>query len=169
MTVTASDFQLYPNHPDRFDSWPQLLCENELSCRCYWEVEWRGLVDICVSYRGIKRKGNSPRSRFGGNDQSWSLSCFLDRYAVCHNNQGKEMYFPSSSSSSSSFSKRIAVYVDYPAGIVSFYRVSCDSLIHLHTFNTTFTEPLYAGFGCDSRLGFNLMFNIQSSVSLCKL
>ncbi|XP_005948740.1 NACHT, LRR and PYD domains-containing protein 12 [Haplochromis burtoni] len=169
MTVTASDFQLYPNHPDRFDSWPQLLCENELSGRCYWEVEWRGLVDICVSYRGIKRKGNSPRSRFGGNDQSWSLSCFLDRYAVCHNNQGKEMYFPSSSSSSSSFSKRIAVYVDYPAGIVSFYRVSCDSLIHLHTFNTTFTEPLYAGFGCDSRLGFNLMFNIQSSVSLCKL
>ncbi|XP_035769990.1 NACHT, LRR and PYD domains-containing protein 3-like [Neolamprologus brichardi] len=167
MTVTASDFQLYPNHPDRFDSWPQLLCENELSGRCYWEVEWRGLVDICVSYRGIKRKGNSPRSRFGGNDQSWSLSCFLDRYAVCHNNQGKEMYFPSSSSSS--FSKRIAVYVDYPAGIVSFYRVSCDSLIHLHTFNTTFTEPLYAGFGCDSRLGFNLMFNIQSSVSLCKL
>ncbi|XP_039466536.1 NACHT, LRR and PYD domains-containing protein 12-like isoform X1 [Oreochromis aureus] len=167
MTVTASDFQSYPNHPDRFDSWPQLLCKNELSGRCYWEVEWRGLVDICVSYRGIKRKGNSPRSRFGGNDQSWSLSCFLDRYAVCHNNQGKEMYFPSSSSSS--FSKRIAVYVDYPAGIVSFYRVSCDTLIHLHTFNTTFTEPLYAGFGCDSRLGFNLMFNIQSSVSLCKL
>ncbi|XP_016533046.1 NACHT, LRR and PYD domains-containing protein 14-like [Poecilia formosa] len=26
-------------------------------------------------------------------------------------------------------------------------RVSADSLIHLHTYNTTFTEPLYAGFG----------------------
>ncbi|MED6275516.1 hypothetical protein CHARACLAT_027277, partial [Characodon lateralis] len=42
---------------------------------------------------------------------------------------------------------RVAVYVDCPAGILSFYRVSSDSLIHLHTFNTTFTEPLYAGFG----------------------
>ncbi|PWA22496.1 hypothetical protein CCH79_00017320, partial [Gambusia affinis] len=38
------------------------------------------------------------------------------------------------------------VYVDWPAGILSFYSVSSDSLIHLHTFNTTFTEPLFPGF-----------------------
>ncbi|KAI3363944.1 hypothetical protein L3Q82_001522 [Scortum barcoo] len=42
---------------------------------------------------------------------------------------------------------RVAVYVDCPAGTLSFYRVSSDTLIHLHTFNTTFTEPLYPGFG----------------------
>ncbi|CAK6983542.1 NLR family CARD domain-containing protein 3-like, partial [Scomber scombrus] len=34
--------QSYPDHPDRFDVWPQLLCRNDLTGRCYWEVEWRG-------------------------------------------------------------------------------------------------------------------------------
>ncbi|KAL4009093.1 hypothetical protein ACER0C_002945 [Sarotherodon galilaeus] len=41
---------------------------------------------------------------------------------------------------------RAAVYVDCPAGTLSFYRVSSDTLIHLHTFNTTFTQTLYPGF-----------------------
>ncbi|CAI5657266.1 unnamed protein product [Oreochromis niloticus] len=52
-----------------------------------------------------------------------------------------------SSSTSSSVSNRVAVYVDCPAGTLSFYRVSSDTLIHLHTFNTTFTETLYPGPG----------------------
>ncbi|CAI5657565.1 unnamed protein product [Oreochromis niloticus] len=64
----------------------------------------------------------------------------------------------SSSSSSSSVSNRAAVYVDCPAGTLSFYRVSSDTLIHLHTFNTTFTQTLYPGFSVWSR---------GSSVSLC--
>ncbi|MGL5902995.1 MAG: SPRY domain-containing protein, partial [Cetobacterium sp.] len=42
-------------------------------------------------------------------------------------------------------SNRVGVYVDVSAGTLSFYSVS-DTLTHLHTFNTTFTEPLYAGF-----------------------
>ncbi|KAL0194947.1 hypothetical protein M9458_008519, partial [Cirrhinus mrigala] len=25
--------------------------------RCYWEVEWSGVVSIAVSYKGISRKG----------------------------------------------------------------------------------------------------------------
>ncbi|KAL4009660.1 hypothetical protein ACER0C_003512 [Sarotherodon galilaeus] len=41
---------------------------------------------------------------------------------------------------------RAAVYVDCPAGTLSFYRVSSDTLIHLHTFNTTSTQTLYPGF-----------------------
>ncbi|XP_065326207.1 NLR family CARD domain-containing protein 3-like [Pelmatolapia mariae] len=53
-------------------------------------------------------------------------------------------------------SVRVAVYVDCPAGTLSFYRVSSDTLIHLHTFNTTFTETLYPGFA----------FDYDSSVSL---
>uniref|UniRef100_A0A3B4WTW5 NACHT domain-containing protein n=1 Tax=Seriola lalandi dorsalis TaxID=1841481 RepID=A0A3B4WTW5_SERLL len=67
--------QSYPDHPDRFDQCPQLLCSTGLTGRCYWEVEWRGRVDISVSYRGIKRKGNSDDCWFGLNDQSWSLFC----------------------------------------------------------------------------------------------
>ncbi|CAI5657176.1 unnamed protein product [Oreochromis niloticus] len=52
---------------------------------------------------------------------------------------------------------RAAVYVDCPAGTLSFYRVSSDTLIHLHTFNTTFTQTLYPGF----------WLAYGSSVSLC--
>ncbi|XP_054916423.1 NACHT, LRR and PYD domains-containing protein 12-like, partial [Poeciliopsis prolifica] len=147
----VEELQSYPDHPDRFDNWPQLLCRTGLTGRCYWEVEWRGRVDISVSYRRIKRKGISGDCWFGHNDNSWSLSC-SDRhgYFVWHNNCSTGL-------SSSSDSNRVAVYVDCPAGILSFYRVSSDSLILLHTFNTTFTEPLIPGFG--------VWFN--SSVSIC--
>uniref|UniRef100_I3KPI9 B30.2/SPRY domain-containing protein n=1 Tax=Oreochromis niloticus TaxID=8128 RepID=I3KPI9_ORENI len=152
----VEEVQSYPDHPDRFDGWEQLLCRNGLTGRCYWEVEWRGDVYISVSYRRIRRKGGSYDCVFGGNDQSWSLWCSDDgpRY-VRHNNSYTSI---SSSSSSSSVSNRAAVYVDCPAGTLSFYRVSSDTLIHLHTFNTTFTQTLYPGFA---------VWSPGSSVSLC--
>uniref|UniRef100_A0A3B4TA11 NACHT, LRR and PYD domains-containing protein 3-like n=1 Tax=Seriola dumerili TaxID=41447 RepID=A0A3B4TA11_SERDU len=134
--------QSYPDHPDRFDCWPQLLCRNGLTGRCYWEVRWRGEVSISVSYRGIRRKGDSAECPYGWNDQSWSLRCSADGYSVCHNNR--------KTSISSSVSHRVAVYVDCPAGTLSFYRVSSDTLTHLHTLHTTFTQPLYRGFGFHS-------------------
>ncbi|XP_068423756.1 protein NLRC3-like isoform X1 [Clinocottus analis] len=148
--------QSYPDHPDRFDYFHQLLCRTGLTGRCYWEVEWRGEVSISVSYRGIRRRGNSEDCWFGMNDQSWSLECYDGVYYVRHNKTTTPI-----TSSSSSSSGRVAVYVDCPAGSLSFYRVSSDTLIHLHTFNTTFTEPLYPGFGFWSLSG--------SSVSLCSL
>ncbi|XP_028428558.1 protein NLRC3 [Perca flavescens] len=147
--------QPYPDHPERFDSWYQLLCRDGLTGRCYWEVERRGRVEISVSYRGIRRRGDSDDCVFGGNDQSWSLVCSDDDdegYSVWHNKRRTVL-------TSSSVSNRVAVYVDCPAGTLSFYTVSSDSLIHLHTFNTTFTQPLYPGF----------MVWFGSSVSLCPL
>ncbi|XP_072220354.1 NLR family CARD domain-containing protein 3-like [Leuresthes tenuis] len=183
-TVTGvKEVQSYPDHPDRFDEWyHQLLCRNVLTGRCYWEVEWRGGVFISVSYRGINRRGGgSDDSLFGYNDQSWHLSCSdYFGYSVRHNNRETPISSSSSSSSScsssscsssscsssspsssSSVSHRAAVYVDRPAGTLSFYRVSSDTLIHLHTFNTTFTEePLHPGFG------FRFCSPV-SSVSLC--
>uniref|UniRef100_A0A3B5R664 B30.2/SPRY domain-containing protein n=1 Tax=Xiphophorus maculatus TaxID=8083 RepID=A0A3B5R664_XIPMA len=137
----VKELQSYPDHPDRFDFWYQLLCRTGLTGRCYWEVKWRGGVYISVSYRRIRRKGNSEDCLFGYNDHSWSLNCSDDDgYSVWYNNIETRL-------SSSSVSNRVAVYVDCPAGILSFYRVSFDSLILLHTFNTTFTEPLIPGFG----------------------
>ncbi|XP_058469173.1 NACHT, LRR and PYD domains-containing protein 12-like [Solea solea] len=148
----VTEDQSYPDHPDRFDVCPQLLCRPGLTGRCYWEVEWRGDVFISLSYRGIKRKGNSSDSLFGDNDQSWSLFCSDDDgYSVLH--CGTETPIMSS------VSHRVSVYVDCPAGTLSFYSVSSDSLIHLHTFRTTFTEPVYPGF---------LVWR-GSSVSLCPL
>ncbi|XP_040914725.1 NACHT, LRR and PYD domains-containing protein 12-like, partial [Toxotes jaculatrix] len=152
--------QSYPDHPDRFDQCPQLLCSNGLTGRCYWEVEWSGRVDISVSYRGIRRKGDTGNCLFGWDDQSWSLFCSDDGYSFCHNKRVTSV--SSSSSSSFSVSHRVAVYVDCPAGSLSFYRVSSDSLIHLYTFNTTFNEPLYPGFGFE-------LWSSDSSVSLCRV
>ncbi|XP_067337301.1 NACHT, LRR and PYD domains-containing protein 3-like isoform X2 [Channa argus] len=145
--------QTYPDHPDRFDYWPQLLCSNCLTGRCYWEVEWTGEVYVSVTCRGIRRKGNGDECRFGKNVHSRSLRCSDAGYSVWHNNR-------ETSISSSSVSHRVAVYVDCPAGTLSFYSVSSDKLIHLHTFNTTFSEPSYAGFG------FGL-WSHGSSLSLC--
>ncbi|XP_062414912.1 NACHT, LRR and PYD domains-containing protein 3-like isoform X2 [Pungitius pungitius] len=158
VTRVWEEVQSYLDHPDRFDIWSQLLCRTGLTGRCYWEVEWRGDVEVSVSYRGIKRKGHSD-CVFANNDQSWSLMCSDEGYSVWHNKIKTRI----TSSSSSSSSGRVAVYVDWPAGSLSFYRVSSDSLIHLHTFSTTFTEPLYPGFGLWFSSGSG------SSVSLCPL
>ncbi|XP_053183340.1 NLR family CARD domain-containing protein 3-like [Scomber japonicus] len=158
--TNVKEVQSYPDHPDRFDYYLQLLCSNGLAGRCYWEVERRGIVFISVSYRRISRKGLSDDCWFGRNDQSWSLWCSDEKgYSVWHNRTRTPIY---SSSSSSSVSNRVAVYVDCPAGTLSFYRVSSDTLIHIHTFNTTFTEPLYAGFGFGS-------WGLGSSMTLCPL
>ncbi|XP_032403978.1 NLR family CARD domain-containing protein 3-like isoform X1 [Xiphophorus hellerii] len=138
--VTSGEADVpYPDDPARFD-YPQLLCENKLEGRCYWEVKWKGTVSISVSYKNIQRKGNMDDSVFGGNSQSWSLGCSEgDGYSVWHNNE-KTPCTPTA------VSERVAVYVDYVAGILSFYNISSDKLIHLYTFNTKFTEPLYPGF-----------------------
>ncbi|XP_028429689.1 NLR family CARD domain-containing protein 3-like [Perca flavescens] len=153
VTNVEEEDQSYPDHPDRFDHWPQLLCRNGLTGRCYWEVERRGKVYIAVSYRGISRRGDSEECLLGWNDHSWRLHCSDEHGSSFMHNKRKTCI------TSSSVSDRVAVYVDVTAGSLSFYTVSSDSLIHLYTFNTTFTEPLYAGFG----------FWSGSSVSLCPL
>ncbi|XP_042073629.1 stonustoxin subunit beta [Haplochromis burtoni] len=150
--------QSYPDHPDRFDRYPQLLCRNGLTGRCYWEVEWKGRVHISLSYRSIGRKGGSDDCVFGENQQSWSLFYYDGGYSVCHRKE--ETSITTTILSSSTASNRVAVYVDCPAGTLSFNRVSSDTLIHLHTFNTTFTQTLYPGFG---------LWSPGSSVSLCSL
>uniref|UniRef100_A0A6Q2ZL58 B30.2/SPRY domain-containing protein n=1 Tax=Esox lucius TaxID=8010 RepID=A0A6Q2ZL58_ESOLU len=146
--------QLYPDHPERFKDCPQVLCREGLSGRCYWEVELSGGgAYIGVTYKGINRRGRGDDCWLGHNDKSWSLVCDDDCYSVRHNN--KTTVIPVTSSDS----HRVGVYLDWPAGTLSFYRVSSDTLTHLYTFNTTFTEPLYPGFGV----------YYDSSVSLCQM
>uniref|UniRef100_A0A673A7Z5 NACHT, LRR and PYD domains-containing protein 12-like n=1 Tax=Sphaeramia orbicularis TaxID=375764 RepID=A0A673A7Z5_9TELE len=148
----VEEVQSYPDHQDRFDDWPQLMCSTGLTGRCYWEVQWSGAVHIAVSYRRIIRKGFDRNCGFGLNDHSWSLFCFEGGYRGVHNTEITRL--PQSSSSSGT----VSVYVDCPAGSVSFYRVSSDKLIHIYTFKTTFTEPLFGGFAVRTQ---------GSSVSLC--
>ncbi|XP_073671021.1 E3 ubiquitin/ISG15 ligase TRIM25-like isoform X1 [Paramisgurnus dabryanus] len=144
-------FQLYPDHPDRFDGWSQVLCRESLFGRCYWEIEWSGKgVFISVSYKSISRKGGGHECRFGLNDQSWSLICSSSQCSFIHNNIKTNL---------PGVSSKIGVYVDHSSGSLSFYSVS-DTMTLIHRVNTTFTKPLYPGFG------FNFY---NSTVKLCDL
>ena len=132
--------QPYPDHPDRFDYWPEVLFQDGLKGRRYWEVEWEGKwVGIGVTYRGISRKGSGNECVMGYNGISWSLHCSGKGYRAYHNFESTAVPVPLNDNSG-----RLAVYLDWEAGILSFYRVSSGgSLTHLHTFNTKFTEQLY--------------------------
>ncbi|CAL8290559.1 unnamed protein product [Lota lota] len=153
--------QSYPDHPERFDSYPQVLCRDGLTGRCYWEVEWEGPVAIGVTYRGITRGGGGDDSWLGWNNKSWSLYCNDGVYSAQYNGIGTVIRLPPTGSN------RVGVYLDLPAGTLSFYRVSpdvggsSDTLTHIHTFQSTFTqEDLHPGF---------VLWNYGASVSLCRL
>ncbi len=151
--------QSYPDHPERFDGRPQVLCRESLTGRSYWETEWSGdrAAAISVAYKGIKRKGGlfSNDCVFGYNVNSWSLFCSDYGFTVRHND------YSSSISAASGSCERVGVYLDVLAGSLSFYSISDKhKLTHLYTFTHTFTEPLYAGFR---------LYNYNSSVSLCHI
>uniref|UniRef100_A0A667YLK8 FinTRIM family, member 87 n=1 Tax=Myripristis murdjan TaxID=586833 RepID=A0A667YLK8_9TELE len=122
--------QPYCHHPDRFTTWFQVLSREGLTGHCYWEVEWSGPdVSIAVAYKDISRTG-----QFGSNDKSWALDCYNQ---FSHNSIKTPTSVPVSS--------RVAVYLDHRAGILSFYNVS-ETMTLLHRVQTTFTQPLHAGF-----------------------
>uniref|UniRef100_A0A674ADA0 B30.2/SPRY domain-containing protein n=1 Tax=Salmo trutta TaxID=8032 RepID=A0A674ADA0_SALTR len=132
--------QPYPDHPERFEVWGQVLCREGLTGRCYWEVEWSGGDDIGVTYKGISRRGWGDDCCLGYSDKSWCLFCSDSSYSACHNNNSTTIDVHSSRQ------HRVGVYLDWSAGTLSFYRASADTLTHLITFTSTFTEPLYPGF-----------------------
>ncbi|XP_030212969.1 NLR family CARD domain-containing protein 3-like, partial [Gadus morhua] len=151
--------QSYPDHPERFDSHHHLLCREGLTGRCYWEVKREGEVYIGVTYRGITRKGSGDDSWLGWNNNSWSLSCYDDHYTALYNSSETAIRLAPAGSN------RVGVYLDRPAGTLSFYRVSpdvggsSDTLTHIHTFQSTFTQE-------DLLPGFYLWDG--ASVSLCQ-
>ncbi|CAL8397797.1 unnamed protein product [Arctogadus glacialis] len=157
----VEDDQSYPDHPERFDSCPQVLCREGLTGRCYWEVEWEGHVYIGVAYIGISRRGAGNDSWLGWNNKSLVLVFCDDGYCARHNSSQTAIPLPPAGSN------RVGVYLDRPAGTLSFYSVSpggggsSETLTHLHTFQSTFTQE-------DLLPGFRLR-KTGSSVSLCPL
>ncbi|KAM6946985.1 tripartite motif-containing protein 16-like [Lycodopsis pacificus] len=137
--TVMSQHQSYSSHPDRFTTCRQVLSRESLTGRCYWEVEWRGIVaDVAVAYKNISRTGSSDECRFGFNDKSWALHCNKNSFTFWYNNIQTPISGPQPS--------RVGVYLDHRAGILSFYSVS-ETMTLLHRVQTTFTQPLYAGLG----------------------
>ncbi|XP_067464707.1 E3 ubiquitin/ISG15 ligase TRIM25-like [Thunnus thynnus] len=130
--------QLYSSHPDRFLANWQVLSREGLTGRCYWEVEWSGMVDIAVTYKDISRTGTMDKCGFGFNEKSWTLECYSRGSIQFRHNK---ILTPISGPLSS----RVGVYLDHSAGILTFYSVS-ETMTLLHRVQTTFTQPLYPGF-----------------------
>ncbi|KAM7002502.1 NLR family CARD domain-containing protein 3-like isoform 2-T2 [Tautogolabrus adspersus] len=146
--------QPYPDSPERFTDWGQVICKEGLSARCYWEVEWNGeWTGIGVAYKGISRKAKGNESVLGYNKQSWSLRYCHGKYTAWYNKDDAPMSVPYFNS------KRVGVFLDWSAGSLSFYAVSSNTMTHLHTFHVKFSEPVYPGF----RLGL-----ADTSLNLCQ-
>ncbi|KAK7938237.1 hypothetical protein WMY93_001563 [Mugilogobius chulae] len=138
-TVPSED-QSYPDHPDRFTYYNQVLSRESLTGRCYWEVERSGTwFRIAASYRDIQRNGNSNECRFGYNNRSWALDCDKTSSTFVFNSAESEVPGPVGS--------RIGVYLDHGAGVLAFYSVSEGNMRLVHRVQTTFTQPLLAGLG----------------------
>ncbi|XP_028827868.1 NACHT, LRR and PYD domains-containing protein 12-like isoform X2 [Denticeps clupeoides] len=137
-TVTFVDrgFTRFPL-PSR--DWEKVLCRECVSAasqRCYWEVDMRGVdVDVGVACEGNAGfwLGDSDGHRRGRGFAQEPASPYI--------------------------SNRVGVYLDWSAGTVTFYSVSSDGLTHLHTFHSTFTQPLYPA--------LRVRFGLFSSVTLC--
>lgn len=139
--------QQYPDHPERFDEESQVLCREGLCGRCYWEVEWKGIVSIGVAYKSLERKGRWD-TQIMLSDKAWSFNTIVwNGYSFYHSR--RETFIPASVIDVQAFlarPRRLGLFLDWPAGILSFYWLSGDSKTLLHTFNATFTEPLYPVF-----------------------
>ncbi|KAM9719843.1 E3 ubiquitin/ISG15 ligase TRIM25-like [Menidia menidia] len=137
--TTRSEAQPYPDHPDRFTSWAQVLCRAGVAGRCYWEVEWagKGGVSVGVCYRSMSRSGGGSDSKLGHNGRSWSLDCSP---AACSFQHNKE-----SVAAGARCGSRVGVFLDFRGGTLAFYSVG-EPMVLLHKERTTFTQPLYPGF-----------------------
>ncbi|XP_062248078.1 uncharacterized protein LOC133956783 [Platichthys flesus] len=115
----------------------QVSVEEGLKGLCYWEVEWRGEVGISVAYGEVSRKWDSSGG-LGCNKMSWSLCCSKAGYKAVH---GKE-----STLKKLSCCQKIAVFLDWEGGSVSYYSVTSEELSLIHTFSAKFTQPLFPSF-----------------------
>ncbi|XP_077109634.1 nuclear factor 7, brain-like isoform X2 [Ranitomeya variabilis] len=124
-----------PKTPKRFAIRRVLSTTGFSTGRLYWDVEvskeggWR----VGMAYPSISRSGKS--SLIGNNKKSWGLRSFNKQYSVKHN--AKEIPLACRPSC-----YKVRIYLDYAAGLLSFYELG-DSMRHLYTYNTTFTEALY--------------------------
>ncbi|KAF7648728.1 hypothetical protein LDENG_00152470 [Lucifuga dentata] len=153
--ATCTNEHSYPDNPERFGYYAQVMCKEGLTGRCYWEVEWSGYTDVAVAYKGIRRKGYGE-TRVGWNKVSWSVEQTPAAEQSCYEAIHDHKY--TSISPSSNF-PRVGVYLDWSAGTLSYYDVSSNTLGHLYTFHTTFTEPIYPCF----------LVNEDSYIFLCQV
>lgn len=139
--VTHSDAQqAYEEHEARFSSFPQVLAANALQAgRWYWEVDVsvdEGRWKVGLSEGQIERKGQKDNSRLGFNAFSWCLACDRKKVEALHNKEAVSV--------NAAGLQRVGVFLDFEEGVLSFFNVTPGgSLALLHSYNHSFSEPLY--------------------------
>ncbi|NWI51658.1 TRI14 protein, partial [Calyptomena viridis] len=131
----------YPCGPQRFDKLWQVLSKDAFLSGSHWstgkltcfrlEQDWW----IGAAYPSIGRKGDSETCWLSWNRAPWCLKKFGFEYWAFHKGERILILIEDDPDC-------IGIFLDYEAGILSFYNVS-DGMAHLHTFCCKFTEPVY--------------------------
>nr|XP_006118766.1 tripartite motif-containing protein 16 [Pelodiscus sinensis] len=130
----------YPDHPERFEHWRQVLSDTSLYMgRYYFEAEISGAgVYVGMTYKSIDRKGAESNGCISGNNFSWSIQWNGKGFSAWHS----EVETPLKTDAF----RRVGVYLDYPKGTLSFYGVTSDTMTLIHKFECEFAQPLYPAF-----------------------
>nr|XP_057918641.1 stonustoxin subunit beta-like [Doryrhamphus excisus] len=144
------------DRPERYEYSPQVVCKEGIwNMRAYWEVEYTGWVVIGATYEGAGRRANSGPSGLGENEESWGLCWAGTRYQIWFNGINKDI-------NDVPFCSTIGVYVDQPAGTISFYVVTREGSQRevklLYKVKTNIEKKILPGF----------WIGIQSSCTLLK-
>ncbi|XP_035796681.2 tripartite motif-containing protein 16-like protein isoform X1 [Amphiprion ocellaris] len=144
------------DRPERYEYSPQVLCKEGIwNMRAYWEVEYSGWVVIGVTYEGAGRRADTGPSGLGENEESWGLCWSGMRYQIWFNGINKDI-------NDVPFCSTVGVYIDQPAGIISFYAVTGEGAERevklLHKVKSTIEKKILPGF----------WMGIQSSCTLLK-
>ncbi|XP_007543926.2 NACHT, LRR and PYD domains-containing protein 12-like [Poecilia formosa] len=138
--------QKYPDHPERFEYEGQVMCREALTGRHYWEMEWTAVINMGVAFKEVKRKGWD--SQLDWSDKTWMLlNDSSNGFTFSHGLQ--RVFIPIPYIDVKAFlarTRRVGLFLDWPAGTLCFYWVSDDTRTLLHTFHSTFTEPVYPSF-----------------------
>ncbi|XP_056897540.1 E3 ubiquitin/ISG15 ligase TRIM25-like [Takifugu flavidus] len=136
--------QLYPEHPERFTSAPQILCTKGFSGGEHiWVVEVgaNAMWSLGICYKSIPRCGD--HSRLGHNSVSWRLQWKNSKLTVCQSScnvaLGEVKNHP----------QRVEIALDYEGGVLTFHSTK-GHREHLYTFRTVFREPVYPAFSIHS-------------------
>ncbi|KAG9280589.1 stonustoxin subunit beta-like [Astyanax mexicanus] len=117
------------------------MCREGLSGRHFCQVEWFGrFATIGVAYKDMSRKGPVKACTPGENKKSWAITLSTPFPLSLAVHDGVETQLPDRSP------WRVGVYLDWAAGILSFYDVTHDKAELIHTFYAKFTGPLYLVF-----------------------
>lgn len=129
--------QNVPDTPKRFNHAGSVLGKEGFSSgKFYYEVQVKGKTvwDIGVAKESINRKG---KITLAPNYGYWTISLYDGTYAAAAD--------PSVPLNLKGKPQRVGVFVDYDAGLVSFY--DADRWHHIYSFtNVSFTEKIYPFF-----------------------